>query len=76
MVNEIAKLYSEGNSLKSSIIRGVGQQSQRREKDELRKFVIPENRKAFDDTDIVSFIKLMLIVDMPQAKIILEEVLK
>lgn len=49
MVNEIAKLYSEGATLHQAIHRGVGQQAQRIEKEQLWKIV----EKAVNDYECI-----------------------
>lgn len=49
MINEIAKLYSEGATLHQAIHRGVGQQAQKVEKEQLWKIV----EKAVSDYECI-----------------------
>lgn len=71
-INEIAKLYSEGATLHQAIHRGVGQQSQRLEKDHYWEIVVGavkdyekiyekdiglrEIKKEYDDRSLINFL--------------------
>ena len=67
MVNEIVKLYSEGSTIHQAIHRGVGQQSQLKEKDYIWRELEPiidkyeyinkkDTKKEYDDKSLLDFL--------------------